>query len=83
MKANRHFGIGDSSEAASEMFRAFMECKGYLSTKKRAVEFSSVSTLANRKSRCCDDTEDQLEAAQQDNPRKQDLAASGHSAEPR
>ena len=49
-KVNKHFGIGGPSEAACETFRAFMECKGYLTSDKRAVELPSGSTLDDARS---------------------------------
>ena len=34
----KRFGIGGKEEASCETFRAFLTCRGYLSSEKRAVE---------------------------------------------
>ena len=41
------FGIGGKGEASRETFRAFLACRGYLSSEKRAVELPSDSTLGD------------------------------------
>ncbi len=44
-KSDKRFGIGGKEEASCETFRAFLACRGYLSSDKRAVELPSGSTL--------------------------------------
>ena len=43
----KRFGIGGKEEASCETFRAFLECRGYLHSEKRAVELPSDSTLGD------------------------------------
>jgi hypothetical protein len=45
----KRFGIGGNEEAACESFRAFLACRGHLSTEKRAVDLPSGSTLGDAK----------------------------------
>jgi hypothetical protein len=41
----KRFGIGGKEEASCETFRAFLTCRGYLSSEKRAVELPKGSNL--------------------------------------
>ena len=41
------FGIGGKEEEKCETFRAFLACRGYLYSEKRAVELPSGSTLGD------------------------------------
>ena len=44
-KKSKRFGVGGPSEQSCQSFRAFLECRGYVHSQKKAVDLPPDSTL--------------------------------------